>query len=353
MRCYGLSKMRRARVCVLHVGGTICMVDSPSGLKPSAGVLQSSLSTMPELSRPDVPLHHVEVLEPLLDSADMTPGDWVRIAQAIVARDAEFDGFVVLHGTDTMTHTASALSFLLQGLRKPVVLTGSQLPLQHPRSDGREHIITSIILAGTRKIPEVSIYFGSRLLRGNRAQKVHNDDFVAFDCGNLPALATVGSTISVAKHLVRPAGRGLPIRVALLREPNVTAVRVFPGMSAAVLRAALQSADGLVLETYGAGTFPSRDKGLIEAIAQATSREPPVVVVNCSQCHGGVVRQQLYSSSRVLADAGVVSGHDMTPPAALTKLYCLLAMGTPPNEVRRLMGQNIAGELDPSSATGQ
>jgi L-asparaginase len=322
------------------------MRSTDAGLQPEPGVLTDSLAFMPELRRDDMPLHAIEALEPLLDSADMTPRDWVRIAQAIVERDAEFDGFVVLHGTDTMTHTASALSFLLTGLRKPVVLTGAQLSLLNPRSDGREHIVTSLIIAGTLPIPEVSIYFASRLLRGNRAQKVHSADFVAFDSGNLPPLATVGATIRVAEHLVRPPGEGLPSRVTLVREPNVAALRVFPGITLDVLAAALgPNADGLVLETYGAGTFPSRDPSLLLPIAEATARQPPAIVVNCSQCHGGVVQQDLYRTSRALARAGVISGLDMTPEAALTKLYCLLAQGTPAHDARRTMTTNLAGEL--------
>lgn len=338
-----------SRVCVLHVGGTIGMADSPDGLVPQRDVLERYLASMPELRRPDVPRHHVEVLEPLLDSADMAPRDWLRIAKAIVARDAEFDGFVVLHGTDTMTHTASALSFLLDGLRKPVILTGAQLSLEHVRTDGREHIVTSIILAGTTKIPEVCIYFASRLLRGNRSQKIHNTDFVAFDSGNLAPLATVGARISVADHLVRKRGRGLPISLSFSVEPQVVALRVFPGLSKTLLDTVLEGADGVVLETYGAGTFPHRDRDLLEAISKATSATSPTVVVNVSQCHGGVVDQATYASSRALAHAGVVSGVDMTPEAALTKLYCLFAAGHAPDDVRRMVGEDLAGELDPGA----
>jgi L-asparaginase len=344
----------RPRVCILHVGGTIGMTRSDEGWRPEPGVLERFLEAMPELRGPDVPLHHVERLEPLLDSADMGPADWVRIAQAIVERDHEFDGFVILHGTDTMVYTASALSFLLTGLRKPVVLTGSQLSLEHVRSDGREHIITSLIIAGTLPIPEVCIYFASRLLRGNRTQKIHNSDFVAFGSGNLEPLATVGVGIEVNHHLIRPEGLGLPDRVELVREPQVATLRVFPGIGRAVIEGSLgPHVEGLVLESYGAGTFPTRDPALLEPIAAATHRTPPTIVVNCSQCHGGVVRQDDYAGARRLTGAGVVSGHDMTPEAALTKLYCLLALGMPHVEVRRAMGDDLAGELDPHAADAE
>lgn len=330
------------------------MTATPDGYVPQRGVLERYLEAMPELRRPDMPEYTLQRLDPLLDSADMRPTDWVRIAQAIVQRDDEFDGFVVLHGTDTMVHTASALSFLLTGLQKPVVLTGSQLSLEHVRSDGREHIITSLIIAGTLPIPEVCIYFAARLLRGNRAQKVHNADFVAFDSGNLPPLCTVGIDINVAEHLVRPPGSGLPSAVELPRSPRVAALRVFPGMSPRTLEAIMApgQVDGLVLETYGAGTFPMADPALLEPIREATSRADPVVVVSCSQCHGGIVRQHRYRSSRILAELGVKSGYDMTPEAALTKLYCLLASGLPPDRVGDAISVDLAGELDQRAASG-
>jgi L-asparaginase len=328
------------------------MVSTEDGLQPQAGVLERYLSRIPELVRPGMPRYSLEVLDPLLDSADTTPTDWVRIARAIVERDRDFDGFVVLHGTDTMVHTASALSFLLPGLRKSVILTGAQLSLEHPRTDGREHIITSVILAAQLQIPEVCIYFASQLLRGNRAQKVDNQGFQAFSSGNLPPLACVGTGIKVARHLVRSPGDGLPTDVSLDKQPLVFALRVFPGITAGVMRAALAKVtDGLVLETYGSGTFPSHDPELLMPIEVATSRKPPTLVVNCSQCHGGVVRQDVYKSSRLLAEAGVISGYDMTPEAALTKLYVLLASGLSPATVRDKMVQDLAGELDHNAVT--
>lgn len=339
----------RPKVCILHVGGTIAMTWSESGYVPEAGYVEGYLQAMEELSRPDLPDWELCRLDPLKDSADFTPDDWLRIADAVRKREPDFDGFVILHGTDTMAYTASALSFLLTGIRKPVVLTGAQLPLSDVRSDGREHLITSLILASTSGIPEVCIYFGARLLRGNRSQKVHNASFVAFSSGNYPPLATVGVNIDVRRRLLRSPTDRPPGLTQLARKPEVIAVQVFPGMTERGLRRLLEPpVEGVVLQTYGAGTFPSADTALLSVIREAVARG--VVVVNCSQCHSGQVQQHLYGTGAALAGSGVVSGHDMTPEAALTKLYCLLASGASPDETRRRMAEDIAGEITPETA---
>lgn len=331
------------KVCLLHVGGTIGMALSAHGWVPEQGVVESYLRSID--ARPALPDWDLHRLEPLLDSANMRPEDWVRIAAEIVRLYDRYDGFVVLHGTDTMVYTASALSYLLSGLAKPVVLTGAQLSLQDVRSDGREHVVTALLLA-REAIPEVTLYFGQRLMRGNRAQKVHNHDFVAFASGNLPPLARVGVRIDIRWDLVRPPGKGFLRQRGLRRDPEVVAVRVYPGISRSMLERVLAApVDGVVLETYGTGTFPSALPGLIEVIEEAIDRG--VVVVNCSQCHSGRVNQGLYGTGRALQDAGVVSGHDMTPEAALTKLYCLLAAGRTVEDTRRLMETDLAGEMSP------
>lgn len=335
----------RSRVCVLHVGGTIGMTrDATGAYVPQPGFLESYLERMPELELEYLPEIDVVTLDPLLDSAEMRPKDWIRIAECIASRHEDYDGFVVVHGTDTMAYTASALSFLIEGLQKPVILTGAQLSLAHPRSDGREHVITSLVLAGRSKLAEVAIYFASNLLRGNRAQKVHNRDFVAFSSGNLPPLARVGVHVDWREHLLlTPTAR--PSRVIpISREPEVAAIRLFPGMGPNMLAKMLEAPlDAVVLETYGAGNA-SRDPAWIGVIERAV-RERDLVVVNCSQCHGGAVSQQDYGTGATLAAAGVVSGRDMTPEAALTKLYCLLARGYTPSEVREAVGRSLAGEL--------
>lgn len=336
---------KSAKVCVLHVGGTIGMTrDALGHYVPQPGFLRAYIEGMDELATDYMPEIELITLEPLLDSAEMRPTDWVRIAETIASRHDEFDGFVVVHGTDTMAYTASALSFLLRGLTKPVILTGAQLTLAHPRSDGREHMITSLVMAGREPVPEVCIYFAQSLLRGNRAQKVHNRDFVAFSSGNLPPLARVGVNIEINEHLVLPASKKEIGVIPISRAPEVASIRLFPGLGPGMLGKLLDSPlEAVVLETYGAGNAP-QDPEWLGVLSDAISQRD-LVVVNCSQCHGGAVVQETYSTGASLATAGVISGRDLTPEAALTKLYCLLAVDKTPAEVRLAMHEVVAGEM--------
>lgn len=336
--------MSRKTICILNTGGTIGMVRTAEGYAPQPGTLERFLATMPELEDPCMPAWHLERLEPLLDSADMRPEDWLRIARAVAERAGDFDGFVVVHGTDTMTYTASALSFLLPGLDRPVIFTGSQLPLTHVRTDGRAHLVTAMLLAAEPRIAEVGIYFGGRLLRGNRAQKVSADGFVAFASGNLPPLAMAGARIRLADHLLRPPGAGVDGLPDLVRFPVVVSLRLFPGLDAELLgRVMAPPTEAVVLETYGMGNFPSRDEALLDEVRRACDRG--VVVVNCTQTHHGSVRSEAYSTGHALAEAGAVSGRDMTPEAALTKLFVLLGRGLPAAEVRATVRRDLAGEI--------
>src|SRR6266540_6288022 len=220
----------RKRVYIAYTGGTIGMRRTRAGYRPEPGSLQRQMAEMPELRNASMPAFTIHEYEPLLDSSNMTPQEWVNIARDIAKNYRRYDGFVVLHGTDTMAYTASALPFMLSGLGKPVVITGSQIPLCEVRNDARENLITSLLIAAGYEIPEVCLYFGGQLLRGCRAVKVSADGFAAFDSPNFPPLGTVGIDIEVNWDLVRKSN-GRRLRVHDLHAPVVSALRLFPGIS--------------------------------------------------------------------------------------------------------------------------
>jgi L-asparaginase len=339
------------RVYIAYTGGTIGMTRTSEGYAPAPGYLARQMATMPELAHPSMPAYTIHEYDPLLDSANMAPADWRAIALDIAEHYEAFDGFIVLHGTDTMAYSASALSFMLEGLTKPVILTGSQIPLCEVRNDARENLITSLILAAGFPVPEVCLYFGNRLLRGCRAVKVNAVGLDAFASPNFPPLGSAGTRVEVNWDLVRRPAPGATLRVRALRHPVVGALRLFPGISAEVVRNILRPPlEGLVLEAYGVGNAPDRDDALLTALSEAVARGTVIVAV--TQCLRGVVTLGDYAAGAALARAGVISGHDMTPEAALTKLFYLFGAGYAPPEVRRLMGENLRGELTPASEVG-
>lgn len=353
----------RARVLVLYAGGTIGMRESGRGYVPQSGYLAEQLERLPQFHDAAVPVafeegHPVFVTppsregrrvaltvkeyDPLLDSSNMGMQDWARIAEDIGRAYDAYDAFVILHGTDTMAYSASALSFMLEDLAKTVILTGSQIPLTTARTDALDNLLGALTIAGQFEIPEVCLYFAHKLLRGNRAQKQDASGFDAFWSGNFPPLVEVGIDIVAAWDRIRRPGDG-PLRVQTAMNPNVAALRLFPGITADTLSNFLRPPlEGVVLETYGSGNAPDRRRDLLDALAEATARG--VVLVNCTQCHKGVV-SGTYAAGKALAEVGVVSGADLTPEAALTKLSYLLAKGLSPAEVRARMQEDLRGEL--------
>ncbi|MEK6371782.1 MAG: asparaginase [Acidobacteriota bacterium] len=335
----------RKRVYIAYTGGTIGMTPTRDGYKPAPGSLQKQMAQMPELRHPSMPSYRIHEYDPLLDSSNMTPAEWLKIARDIAAVYDDYDGFVVLHGTDTMAYTTSALPFLLNGLAKPVIVTGSQIPLCEVRNDARENLITSLLIAAKHDVPEVCLYFGGRLLRGCRATKVSADGFAAFASPNVPPLGTVGVDIEIARDLVRRPPRRAKLRVdELARAPVVSALRLFPGISPAIVRnVLLPPLQGLILEAYGVGNGPDRDAAFIAALTEATERG--VVIVDCTQCLEGTVDLAEYAAGSALARAGVISGFDMTAEAALTKLYYLFSRGYGAKKVKREMQRDLRGEV--------
>lgn len=344
----------RARVFVVYAGGTVGMRATEAGYAPVPGYLSAAIAGVPELQEAEVPELVVHEHVPLLDSANARPGDWLAISREIAARADEFDGFVVLHGTDTMAYTASALAFLLRGLGRPVVVTGAQIPIGVLRSDGRQNLLTAVLVAARADVREVCLVFGSRILRGCRAVKESASGFEAFSSPNLPPLGSAGVQIALDPARLRAVSPG-GLTTASLAEPGgvrlpdgldapVRLLRLYPGMPADLLRAALAPpARGLVLEAYGAGNLPDRDPELLAALAEGAARG--VVVVAVSQCLDGRVDLGAYAASAPLVAAGAVGGLDLTTEAAYAKLVVLLSAGHAPDEVRTLMTRDLCGEL--------
>ena len=336
------------RVYIAYTGGTIGMKKAANGYMPARGYLQKLMKQIPELKSSKMPVYDINEYEPLQDSSNMTPADWLKIADDIVTNYDRYDGFVVLHGTDTMAYTASALPFMLQGLQKPVIITGAQIPLCEIRNDARENLITAMLIAADFEIPEVCLCFGSKLLRGNRAVKVDADGFEAFDSPNFPNLGSVGVEIKIDRdRILPPAPAAVPLAVRPVKESRVAVVRLFPGISADIVRNVLQPPiKGVVLETYGSGNGP-QDPELIEALTAAA--EKGIVIVNCTQCIKGSVNMEDYATGSALARAGVISGLDMTVEAALAKMGYLLSRNLNPADVKAKMQIDMRGELTGST----
>jgi len=336
----------KPRILILHTGGTIGMEATPDGLQPMArfGRLlkqwQHEADSM--LSMPDF---DVIEFDTLFDSADLTPVHWLRIAGELVHHWDVYDGFIVLHGTDTMAWTASALSFMLRGMDKPVVLTGSQIPFAAPRSDAQENFQMALALAADQRIHEVGICFGRKFLRGNRASKIATSRFDAFASSNYPPLAEAETGIVVhGEHLLQAQEKAFFIPGRIDSEA-VAALTIYPGISARMIEAVLSAPGirGLVLRSYGVGNMPQVDKRFVAAMGDGVARG--VILVNTTQCLIGAVAPDTYATGAAFARIGVISGNDMTFEAACAKLHILIARGLLPEEIHRQMVLPHCGEM--------
>lgn len=337
-----------ACVLLIYTGGTIGMWADPrtGALRPMD--LEHLEEQVPELERVGVKLGSVAFEKPI-DSSDMRPADWVRVAGIIGAHYEQYDGFVVLHGSDTMAYTASALSFLLEGLSKPVILTGSQLPIGTIRTDAKENLITAIEIAAARddqgraRVPEVAIYFEYRLYRGNRTVKVHAERFEAFRSPNWPPLAEAGVHIRYDPAAILPHRQG-PLRVHDRLDDHVAVIRLFPGIRASWVEHALNVPDlrAAVLTTFGSGNGPT-DPAFLDALRAARGRG--IELLNVTQCVGGRVEQGKYVTSRAFQEMGMVPGADLTVEAAVTKAMVLLGRDESSAALAQGMAIPLAGEL--------
>jgi len=318
------------------------MTSSSEGYRPQTGFLSNCVNSSPEFSRSEMPEYTINEYAPLIDSANMTPSDWQRIAQDIKSRYDDYDGFVILHGTDTMAYTASALSFMLQGLTKPVIVTGSQIPFAQMRSDGQSNLQNALFLAAYYPINEVSLFFNNKLIRGNRSTKAYADGFNAFESPNLPELLNVGINIELLAGVIDQKPQ-LPFAVDNITEQPVGVVMLYPGIDASVVMNIIkQPVKALIMLSYGVGNAPEEPK-LLNVLAKAN--ESGIVIINLSQCQRGKVNMSGYATGNALARCGVISGADMTIEAALTKLHWLLSKNESLDNIKLIMQQNVAGEL--------
>ncbi|ROS01930.1 L-asparaginase [Sinobacterium caligoides] len=340
---------KRANILMIYTGGTIGMKKTPKGYMPESGYLQSLMANQRELNGEHLPKYTVIELKPLLDSSNMAPSDWVKIAQTVHDNYADYDGFLVIHGTDTMAYSSSAASFLLEQLDKPVIFTGSQIPMQEFRNDGVENLLATLLYLQQYcfYLSGVFLCFAGKLMRGNRVTKVSAKTYEGFASPNLSPVgeAGIGCDLGLEWSLVsRVENHSDELPDIIARPVQVGVFKLYPGMTPAFVRAVLAAPmQGMVLECYGAGNGPDGNAEIMAEIKAAADRG--VVLVAVTQPQIGNINLDLYAAGVALRDVGVVSGFDMTTEAALTKLYYLLSKYDDIETVKHQITVSLAGEL--------
>lgn len=335
-------------VLIIYTGGTIGMKEDAHDQTLKPFNFKGILTAVPELSNFACTIDSC-TFDPLIDSSDVEPSLWVSLAELIYKEYDKYDGFVILHGTDTMAYSASALSFMLENLNKPVIFTGSQLPIGRPRTDGKENLISSVEIAaakapdGSALVPEVCIFFNSKLIRGNRATKMSSTDFDAFASPDYHCLAEAGINIKYSDRFIHRSCTG-PLKLHTVMDTRVSIMKVHPGITENVARNCLMG-EGIracIIETYGSGNAISKP-WFTDIIRKAAGMGR--ILLNVSQCIRGEVNMDLYATGHALKDAGVVSGKDMTTESALAKLFVLMGEESDNDRVKELLGTNLRGEI--------
>ena len=341
---------KKASLLLIYTGGTIGMRQDPSTQTLRPFDFSQILEEVPELRKFAYRIDSY-TFDPIIDSSDVEPGLWQCLAGLIKEKYRMYDGFVILHGTDTMAYSASALSFMLENLAKPVIFTGSQLPIGIPRTDGRENLVSAVEIAAAKDsqghaiVPEVCIYFDNMLMRGNRACKISSDNFTAFRTLNLPPLAEAGISIKYNSPLIiKPDDWEADLVIHTSLDTRVSILKIHPCITPHVVRNILcgEETRAVIMETYGCGNAPSKE-WFLNLVRQAASSGK--ILLNVTQCLSGTVDMNLYSNGKALLDAGVVSGYDSTTESALGKLFFLLGQTDDNPTVKRLLNKNFRGEI--------
>jgi L-asparaginase len=334
------------KIFVIYTGGTIGMITDPNTGALIPFTFEQIIENVPELKRMDYELT-VHSFDPIIDSSDMTPEIWAHLAKLIQDNYEDHDGFLILHGSDTMAFTASALSFMLEGLEKPVIFTGSQLPISEVRTDAKENFITALEIAsaklnGKARVPEVCIYFENKLYRGNRTFKYNSAKFEAFRSPNYPVLVEAGVHIKYNDAVIGKLENSI-LRVHTNVNNNVGVLKLYPGISPQIVDAVLNSdAEAIIMESFGTGNT-STAKWFLDKLENAISKDK--IILDISQCKVGSVEMGRYATSSALKDMGVINGYDMTFEAAVTKLMYLLGRNYPKDRLIRRLSTSIRGEL--------
>ena len=347
----GQSPIReRSAILLIYTGGTIGMKEDPAIGALTPFDFSQILEEVPELEKFAYRID-THTFSPLIDSSDVEPSLWIELTSLIEERYDDYDGFVILHGTDTMAYSASVLSFMMEGLSKPVILTGSQLPIGSPRTDGKENLISAVEIAAAKDeeghalVPEVCICFDSILMRGNRTRKINADNFRAFRSDNCPHLAEAGISIRYNSSVIRkPKDWNARPEFHKELDTRVSILKIHPGITPQVVKDIVCSKDtrAVIIETYGAGNAPSKE-WFTRLIAQASAEGK--IIINVTQCMAGCVNMDIYATGKCLKDAGVTSGYDSTTESALGKLFHLLGRYDDNDIVKGCLGENLRGEI--------